>query len=84
MNTVEVTFEQVLQMAQRLPLPERTRLAACLTPAANGTVPKTEEIAQPFTSSLWGALAHLGPAPSAEEIDEARREMWGNFPREDV
>jgi hypothetical protein len=23
-------------------------------------------------------------APSAEEIDQARREMWGNFPREDI
>jgi hypothetical protein len=34
--------------------------------------------------SLWGALAHLGPAPSAEEIDEARREAWANFPREDI
>jgi len=28
--------------------------------------------------SLLGVLAHLGPAPSAEDIDEARREMWGN------
>jgi hypothetical protein len=36
----------------------------------------------PFRS-LRGALAHLGPAPSAEEIDEARREEWANFPRED-
>ena len=34
--------------------------------------------------SLLGALAHLGPAPSAEEIDEARREAWNNSPREDV
>jgi len=33
--------------------------------------------------SLRGALADLGPAPSAEEIDEARREAWANFPRED-
>jgi hypothetical protein len=79
MNTAEITFEQVLQMAQRLPVPEQTRLAACLTPAA-----KPVEVEQPFKSSLWGALAHLGPAPSAEEINEARREMWANFPREDV
>ena len=32
--------------------------------------------------SLWGVLQHLGPAPSAEDIDEARREAWANFPRE--
>ena len=34
--------------------------------------------------SLRGALADLGPAPSAEDIDEVRREMWPNFPRDDV
>jgi hypothetical protein len=34
--------------------------------------------------SLYGVLAEFGPAPSAEEIDEVRREMWGNFPREDI
>ena len=32
--------------------------------------------------SLDGLLADLGPAPTEEEIAEARREMWGNFPRE--
>ena len=32
----------------------------------------------------WGMLADLGPAPSAEDIDEMRREVWGKFPREDV
>ena len=37
---------------------------------------------KPF-QSLHGALADLGPAPSAEEIDEARREAWANFPRDD-
>jgi hypothetical protein len=79
MSTAEVTFEQVLQLAQRLPAPEQTRLAACLT-----LVAKTEDAEPPFKSSLWGALAHLGPAPSAEEINEVRREMWANFPREDV
>ncbi len=31
--------------------------------------------------TLWyGMCADLGNAPSAEEIDEARRETWGNFP----
>lgn len=34
--------------------------------------------------SLLGVLAHYGPAPSAEDIDKARREMWGDFPREDI
>jgi hypothetical protein len=34
--------------------------------------------------SLWGLCADLGPAPSAEDIDQARREEWVDFPREDV
>lgn len=38
---------------------------------------------QPLESSL-GVAAHLGSSISAEEIDEARREMWSSFPREDI
>ena len=34
--------------------------------------------------SVYSLLSDLGPAPSAEDIDEARREMWGNFPRDDI
>ncbi|MEN3331266.1 MAG: hypothetical protein V7641_631 [Blastocatellia bacterium] len=33
--------------------------------------------------SVLGALAHLGIHVSEEDIAEARREMWGNFPREE-
>jgi hypothetical protein len=31
-----------------------------------------------------GRWADLGISLSAEEIDENRREMWKNFPREDI
>ena len=34
--------------------------------------------------SLLGLLSHLGPAPSAEDIDEVRRAMMKNFPRDDI
>jgi hypothetical protein len=33
---------------------------------------------------LRGLLADLGPAPSAEEIDEVQREMWASFSEEQV
>lgn len=33
---------------------------------------------KPFTSG-YGMLAKYGPAPSAEEIDENRREMFHGF-----
>jgi hypothetical protein len=35
------------------------------------------------TLSLRGLLAQYGPAPSAEEIDQNRAEMFANFPRTD-
>jgi hypothetical protein len=31
-----------------------------------------------------GLCADLGPAPSADEIDEARRDLWAGFPRDDI
>ena len=35
------------------------------------------------TRSLRGLLAKYGPAPSAEEIEKNRAEMFANFPRTD-
>ena len=32
--------------------------------------------------SLYGALADLNIKITEEDIQEARQEMWGNFPRE--
>ena len=32
--------------------------------------------------SLLGLCSDLGKAPSAEEIDEARKAIWAEFPRE--
>lgn len=42
----------------------------------NGTAPKSPR------RSLKGALAHLNVKITEEDIAQARREMWGNFPRE--
>jgi acetyl-CoA carboxylase alpha subunit len=44
--------------------------------------PETAARKQP-TVSLRGLLAKYGPAPSAEEIDQNRAEMFANFPRAD-
>jgi len=38
----------------------------------------------PRLRSPYGLWADLSPPITAEEIDAARREMWGNFPREDI
>ncbi|MBX6313877.1 MAG: hypothetical protein IRY99_13320 [Isosphaeraceae bacterium] len=74
-------FDHICELARTPPPQEKLRLVDELVhqllhePAAPAK--------KPFRS-LRGALADLGPAPSAEEIDEARREAWTNFPREDI
>ena len=44
--------------------------------------PETTSPKEP-THSLRGLLSRYGPAPSAEEIDQNRAEMFVNFPRSD-
>ena len=47
-----------------------------------GQEPDQAQLAKPFTTG-YGMLAKYGQAPSAEEIDENRREMFRGF-AEDV
>ena len=84
-----ITLDTVLALAQQLSPSDQLRLVARLTDtlAERGAaltqagIEKGNE--QPkFTTH--GLLADLGPAPSAEDIDEVRREMWANFPRDDI
>ena len=42
---------------------------------------KPDNAGQPFETG-YGMWAKYGPAPSAEEIDENRREMFRNFARD--
>jgi len=39
---------------------------------------------RPPFKSVRGLWAHLGVSISAEEIEQNQREMWRNFPREDI
>ncbi|WP_254563832.1 hypothetical protein [Oscillatoria sp. HE19RPO] len=76
-----MTLEQVLQLAKQLSLSDKVRLIEQLAPEIQRELPPTDSQAR---RSLWGLCADLGTAPSAEEIDEARRDVWANFPREDI
>jgi len=68
------TAEEALALVNQLPREEKARLigklAEDLAQDAKQRQPKRD---------FYGALAHLDPAPSAEEIDEVRREMWAGF-----
>ena len=72
----EVSAEMVLELLRWLPPRERLRVIARVLPEVDREIPLVPVIPK---KSLLGALRDLGTAPSAEEIDEARREMWGNF-----
>lgn len=71
-----VTLDTVVELAQQLSASDQLRLVARLT----DTLAERER-PRP-TGSTYGLLAHLGPGPSEADIEEARREMLANFPRE--
>ena len=66
------TCEDALRVIEQLTPEEKRRLREALAAADTATHPAPRE-------SLYGIAAHLGPAPSAEEIDQERREAWANF-----
>jgi transcriptional regulatory protein LevR len=89
-STIEaVTLDQVITLARQLSPLEKIRLIEQIAPEIERHMQQqgTEQpdLAQPKPlRSLLGLCADLGPAPSAEDIDEIRKEMWGDFPREDI
>ena len=80
-ETKAATLEQVVSLARQLPPVEKIRLIERMVPEI-----ERDMLGQrpPRRKSLLGLCADLGPAPSAEDIDEIRREMWTDFPREDI
>ena len=68
------TMEEALAIVHQLSPKEKARLIGKL---ADELVEKEPlpKVGRPFR----GILAHLGPGPSAEEIDEVLREMWAGF-----
>ena len=76
-----VALEDVFDLVKQLPARDKVRLIAWMAPEIEREL--LQERIQP-RKSLWGLWADLGPAPSAEEIDQVRREEWADFPREDI
>jgi hypothetical protein len=74
-------LKQLVTLATRLTPQDKIRLIERLVSDLERHI--VAEHATP-RRSLYGICADLGSAPSAEEIDEARREAWASFPREDA
>jgi hypothetical protein len=78
-----IFLDQVTTLALRLSPVDKVRLIERLAPhLERDLIASTRPSAG--SRSLYGLCADLGPAPSAEEIDQARREAWADFPRQDI
>lgn len=73
-----MTYQDILENAQQLSPTEKARL---LTDISASLQQELHAISQPKRSLLgiW-----QGIDISADEIEQARDEMWGKFPREDI
>lgn len=74
-----VTLEEVLHLVRQLPPLEQVRLIERVAPEIERAL---EAAPSAPGVSLLGLVKDLGPAPSAEEIDAVRREVWADFPGE--
>jgi hypothetical protein len=79
-STTADTADMVLEKLRQLPPRERLRVIAQALPE----VERELQEPRPPLRSLRGLWKGLGFDISVEEIDEARREAWANFPREDI
>lgn len=70
--------QAILEAVRTLPLDKQQEILSHATRLRDQTAPK-----MPF-QSIKGILAGRGISVSADDIDEARREMWKNFPKEDI
>ena len=75
------TFDDVLRLVEQLTPLEKVRLIERVAPDIEREL--AAGVRKPRIS-LLGVLKGFGPAPTAEEIDESRREMLANFPRDDI
>ncbi len=77
----DVTLEEVVVLARQLSALDKVRLIEQLAPEIERDIAGGRPT---HGVSMLGLLKDLGPAPSVEELDNARREAWARFPREDI
>ena len=74
-----VTLEEALVIVRRLSPIDKARLIEQIVPDIERELKATRSVPRKSLRGLWRGLGI-----TAKEIDSARREMWGNFPREDI
>jgi hypothetical protein len=76
------TYDEVLSVAQQLSPNDKARLLEDISAPLRRELAQSETEKKKPKRSLLGLWEGL--SISGEDIDDARREMWGNFPREDI
>jgi len=74
-----VTLEKVLILAEQLSLVDKVRLIEWLAPRIQQERRDRRSAGRRPLRGVWRGLDI-----TEEEITEARRQMWENFPRQDV
>jgi hypothetical protein len=83
-------IDDIVVRIRRLPAAKRKKLdemVRSLEESPPGAAPATAGEQADQRAALRpvrGLLRDFGPAPSDDAIDEARREFWAGFPREDL
>jgi hypothetical protein len=81
MSTAPPTLADVMRLARELSPIDKLRLIESLAPSLQESLAAASPTPPP-RRSLSGILT--GPPVTDADIDEARREMWGTFPRDDI
>ena len=74
-----IPLEMALNVAGQLSLVDKVRLIEWLAPKIKQELERFRPAPRKSLRGLW-----RGVDITAEDIAEARQEMWGNFPREDI
>ena len=75
------TLDDLIEYAKQLSAFDKLRLVEKLIPDVKATIAQGPPAP---LKSPHGALADLGTAPSAEDIEQTRREMFQDFPKTNV
>ena len=74
-----VTLEEILNLTRRLSLVEKVRLIERLAPEMERELNAARSGQRKSLRGLWKGLDI-----TAEDLHEARRDMWSGFPREEI
>jgi hypothetical protein len=74
-----ITLDQVLEMTKQLSVIDKLRLIERITPQITRDLKSIRPKSRKSLRGLWRGLHN-----TSTEIDEARRELWNNFPRTDI